>query len=114
MVQLPHDQGRRRLHRSHFLNRSSPAGGLNPAERKDRMNIEAIASAEQFAKNVLMFPTEKQDEFFKMLPSLGLTEEEVKNLQEYVTLYHMFTDPYFYNKVKTTVAMMLYETFNSK
>lgn len=78
------------------------------------MNIEAIKSAEEFAQNVLTLSPETQDEFFKALPDLGITEEEVKNLQQYVTLYHMFTDPSFYKKVRTTVAMMLYETFNSK
>jgi hypothetical protein len=76
------------------------------------MNIEAIMNAEQFAQIVLQLSTEMQDEYFKMLPVLGLTEEEVKTLQEYVALYHMFTDPGFYKKVKTTVAMMLHKTFN--
>ena len=45
------------------------------------MNIEAIEAAENFAKNVLKLSPEAQDEYFKMLPDLGLTEEEVKNLQ---------------------------------
>lgn len=78
------------------------------------MNIEAIENAENFAKNVLKLSTEAQDEYFKMLPDLGLTEEEVKNLQEYVCLYHMFTDHSYYKKVQAAVGAMLYETFNSK
>ena len=78
------------------------------------MNIEAIESAENFAKSVLMLPVEAQNEYFKMLPDLGLTEEEVKNLQEYVCLFHMFTDPSYYKKIQATVGAMLYETFNSK
>lgn len=78
------------------------------------MNIEAIERAENFAKNVLKLSHEAQSEFFKMLPDLGLTEEEVKNLQEYVCLFHMFTDPSYYKKIQATVGAMLYETFNSK
>ena len=78
------------------------------------MNIEVIEKAEAFAKSVLMLPTEAQDEFFKMLPDLGLTAEEVKNLQEYVALFHMFTDPSYYKKVQAAVGAMLYETFNIK
>lgn len=78
------------------------------------MNIEAIESAENFAKSVLMLPVEAQNEYFKMLPDLGLTEEEVKNLQQYVALFHIFTDPSHYKKVRATVGAMLYETLNSK
>lgn len=78
------------------------------------MNIEAIEAAENFAKKVLKLSPEAQDEYFKMLPDLGLTAEEVKNLQQYVALYHMFTDPSYYKKIQTTVGAMLYETFNSK
>ena len=78
------------------------------------MNVEAIERAENFAKNVLKLSPESQDEYFKMLHDLGLTEEEVKNLQQYVALYHMFTDPGYYKKVQTAVGAMLYETFNSK
>lgn len=76
------------------------------------MNVKAIQNAEQFAQMVLNLSPEMQDEYFNMLPVLGLTEEEVKTLQEYVSLYHMFTDPGFYKKAKTTVAMMLHKTFN--
>lgn len=78
------------------------------------MNVEAIESAENFAKTVLKLSTEGQNEFWKMLPGMGLTAEEVKNLQEYVCLFHMFTDPSYYKKIQATVGAMLYETFNSK
>ncbi len=78
------------------------------------MNIEAIERAENFAKNVLKLSPEAQDEYFKMLPDLGLTEEEVKNLKEYVCLFHMFTDASYYKKVQTAVGAMLCETFYSK
>lgn len=78
------------------------------------MNIEAIERAENFAKTVLKLSPEAQSEFYKMLPDLGLAAEEVKHLQEYVALFHMFTDPSYYKKVQATVGAMLYETFNSK
>jgi hypothetical protein len=78
------------------------------------MNVEAIERAENFARNVLKLYPEARDEYFKMLPGLGLTEEEVKNLQEYVCLYHMFTDPSYYKKIQYAVGEMLYETFNIK
>lgn len=78
------------------------------------MNIEAIENAEKFAKTVLKLSPEAQSEFFKMLPDLGLTAEEVKHLQEYVGLFHMFTDPSYYKKVQDTVCAMLCETFYGK
>lgn len=78
------------------------------------MNIEAIEKAEAFARSVLKLWPEQQDRYFKKLIDLGFTQDEVKGLQEYVALYHMFTDPIYYKKVKTAVGAMLYETFNSK
>lgn len=77
------------------------------------MNIEAATAAENFAKTVLTLPVESQNEFFAMLPGLGLTTEEVQSLQKYVSLYHMFTDETFYKKVRETVGLMLWNDFNS-
>lgn len=95
---------------------SGGQGKQKPPEMKGSniMNIEVIENAERFAKNVLMLSDESQNEFFKKLPDLGLTAEEVKKLQEYVCLFHMFTDPSYYKKIQDTVGAMLYETFNSK
>ena len=77
------------------------------------MNIEAMTAAEKFAQTVLKLPIEKQNEYFAMLPSFGLTAEEVQSLQKYVSLYHMFTDETFYKKVRETVGLMLWKDFNS-
>lgn len=78
------------------------------------MNIEAITAAEKWAQNVLKLSPEKQDEYFDLLLTVGLSADDVRTLQEYVSLYHMFTDETHYKKMQKAVGMMLWETFNSE
>lgn len=95
------------------MNKAQPGGQARQKGRKN-MNIEAIGSAEDFARKVLTLSPEGQTEFYKMLPGLGFTEDEVKNLMEYVGLYHMFTDSRYYKKIQATVGAMICETYNIK
>ena len=76
-------------------------------------NVEAIAAAEDFARKVLSLPTEAQNEFWKTLPGIGFTAEEIQSLQKYVSLFHMFTDNRYYKAMQAAVSEMLWNTSNS-
>ena len=71
------------------------------------MNVTAIGRMEEFARSVLKLPPEVQAEFFNEMENNGiLTAEEVKDLKEYVALFHMYTDQRYYNAVRECVKEM--------
>lgn len=67
------------------------------------MNIATIEKMENFAKSILNTSPEQQEEVWEALKSV-LTGEEVRGLMEYVSLYHLMTDTYFYNTVKQAIG----------
>ena len=71
------------------------------------MNVTAIKAMEEFAQQVLRLSPEGQNEFFKNLAEIGITEEEIESLQKYVALYHMFTDPRQYKKMRAATLELL-------
>lgn len=77
------------------------------------MNVQAIKSMEDFAKQVLMFNAEKQDEFFESLRGTCLTESDINELKKCVTAYNMMTDSNFYKAVQKALAEQLWNEFNS-
>lgn len=62
---------------------------------------------ETFARAVLMLSPDSQEQFFAMLPELGVTPEEVKTLQKCVYLYKMHTNQRYYNTIKNAVGEAL-------
>ena len=71
------------------------------------MNTTAIKAMEEFAQQVLRLSPEAQNEFFKNLAESGITADEIKTLQQTVSLYHMFTDHRHYQKMQAAVLEML-------
>ncbi len=62
---------------------------------------------ETFARAVLMLSPEGQEQFYAMLPELGVTPEEVKTLQKCVCLYKLHTNRRYYNTIRDAVGEAL-------
>lgn len=67
------------------------------------MNVEAIKSMEDFARQVLRLPKEKQNEFFESL-SQKLNAEDVLTLKKCVGIFHIMTDETLYKTVKKSLG----------
>lgn len=71
------------------------------------MDVVAMTRMEEFAKTVLRLTPEAQDAFWKESVESGLmTAEEAEGLQKYVALFHMFTDPRHYKKIREATLEM--------
>jgi hypothetical protein len=76
------------------------------------MNVNAIKSMENFAKQVLMLPENKQNEFFEGLKEI-LSEDEVLTLKKCVGIYHIMTNETLYKAVEKSLAEEFYKEFNA-
>ena len=75
------------------------------------MNVNAIESMENFAKQVLKLPEESRNEFFESLKSF-LSDEEILTLKKCVGIYHIMTEPSLYKAIEKSLGEQLYKEFN--
>ena len=75
------------------------------------MNVNAIESMENFAKQVLRLPEESRNEFFESLKSY-LSDEEILTLKKCVGIYHIMTEPSLYKAMEKSLGEQLYKEFN--
>lgn len=75
------------------------------------MNVNAIESMENLAKQVLKLSEESRNEFFESLKAI-LSDEEISTLKKCVGIYHIMTEPSLYKAVENSLADQLYKEFN--
>lgn len=75
------------------------------------MNVNAIESMENFAKQVLRLPEESRNEFFESLKEF-LSDDEILMLKKCVGIYHIMTEPTLYKAMEKSLGEQLYKEFN--
>ena len=78
------------------------------------MNLEAIASMEDFARKVLSLSPESRDAYWAELKQNGLlTAEDVETLQKCVAFYRLHTDGRFRRAVQESVQAVYTAEMNA-
>ncbi len=75
------------------------------------MNVTAIESMENFAKQVLKLSDEGRNEFFNELKEI-LNDEEISTIKKCVGVYHIMTEPTLYKVVEKSLGEQIYKEFN--
>jgi hypothetical protein len=75
------------------------------------MNVNAIESMENFAKQVLTLPEESRNDFFESLNAF-LNDDEILMLKKCVGIYHIMTEPALYKAIEKSLGEQLHKEFN--
>lgn len=87
---------------------------MKPENKKMDINVEAIMSMEQMARQILLLSEEARNEFYEILLQNGLNEEDVNTIKKCVGFYHLMTDESCYKAVRTAVCDSLYNAFRNE